>query len=103
MKTENISHSNQLSNDKTHNRIDALLVLRGIACLMVVVIHSAPPRNAIIYRNCDFSWLTFSHGLVAVWVFFCLSGYLMGKVFYTQRYTFDIHGVTEGVTWKLKS
>ena len=35
----------------------------------------------------------FSHGAIAVWILFVLSGYLMGKVFYTKRYTVDIAGV----------
>jgi peptidoglycan/LPS O-acetylase OafA/YrhL len=74
------------------NYLDPLLALRGFACFMVVVFHCAPPRNAIFYRGYDFSWIFFSHGLVAVWIFFVLSGYLMGKAFYTERYTNDISG-----------
>ena len=77
------------------NRLDALLALRGFACLMVVISHCTPPRASIIYRQFDFSWLIFSSGMVAVWIFFCLSGYLMGKAFYTQRYTADVPGVID--------
>jgi peptidoglycan/LPS O-acetylase OafA/YrhL len=75
------------------NRLDALLALRGLACLMVVVFHSGPVRKAVVYRNIDLSWLWFSNGLVAVWIFFCLSGYLMGKAFYTKRYSINHQGV----------
>ncbi len=82
-------------NIKSSNRLDALLALRGFACLMVVVIHCAPPRESIIYKGFDLSWLMFSHGAIAVWIFFVLSGYLMGKAFYTQRYTNDLTGVTK--------
>ncbi len=78
---------------QNNNRLDVLLALRGFACLMVVIIHCAPPRNALIYQNYDLSWLIFSHGAVAVWIFFCLSGYLMGKAFYTERYSSDVTGV----------
>ncbi len=81
------------SNNNHNNRLDALLALRGFACLMVVTIHCAPPRKSIIYDNIDLSWLMFSHGAIAVWILFVLSGYLMGKVFYTKRYTVDIAGV----------
>ncbi|MGB3755814.1 MAG: acyltransferase [Rivularia sp. (in: cyanobacteria)] len=81
------------SNNIKNNRLDTLLALRGFACLMVVTIHCAPPRKSIIYGNFDLSWLMFSHGAIAVWIFFVLSGYLMGKVFYTKRYTVDIAGV----------
>lgn len=75
------------------NCIDALLVLRAFACLMVVVIHCSPPRNSILFHGVDFSWLTFSHGMVAVWIFFCLSGYLIGKAFYSGRYDWNWEGV----------
>ncbi|WP_336884906.1 hypothetical protein [Nostoc punctiforme] len=37
------------------NRLDALTALRGFACLMVVVIHCNPPRNAIFYKGYDLS------------------------------------------------
>ena len=75
-----------------YNRLDALLALRGLACLMVVNLHCNPPRNSIIYHGFDLSWLIFSHALVAVWIFFSLSGYLMGKAFYAERYTSDVAG-----------
>lgn len=78
---------------QNQNRLDVLLALRGFACLMVVIIHCAPPRNALIYQNYDFTWILFSHGAVAVWIFFCLSGYLMGKAFFTERYSSDVTGV----------
>ncbi|MDY6898451.1 MAG: acyltransferase, partial [Cyanobacteriota bacterium] len=81
------------SNNHKKNRLDALHALRGFGCLMVVIIHCAPPRKSIIYNDIDLSWLMFSHGAIAVWIFFILSGYLMGKVFYTKRYTADIAGV----------
>ncbi|OUL17465.1 acyltransferase [Nostoc sp. 106C] len=78
---------------KQTNHLDTLLALRGFACLMVVILHCNPPRNSIIYQNYDFSWIILSHGFVAVWIFFVLSGYLMGKAFYAERYTFDLPGV----------
>jgi peptidoglycan/LPS O-acetylase OafA/YrhL len=78
---------------KPNNHLDALLALRGFACLMVVLHHCYPPRDSIIYQGHNLSWLIFSHGWVGVWIFFVLSGYLMGKVFYTERYTIDIPGI----------
>lgn len=80
------------------NHLDALLALRGFACLMIVIFHCAAPRNAIVYKDYDWSWLLFSHGIVAVWIFFCLSGYLTGKVFYIERYASDVPGVLK--FWK---
>jgi len=76
-----------------NNRLDALLALRGFACLMVVIHHCSPPRNSIIFKGYDLSWLIFSYGWVAVWIFFVLSGYLMGKAFYLERYIADVPGV----------
>jgi peptidoglycan/LPS O-acetylase OafA/YrhL len=84
---------NNFTNKRNH--LDALLALRGFACLMVVIIHCNPPRNSIIYKGYDLSWLSFSHGMVAVWVFFCLSGYLMGKSFYAECYSADVNGVID--------
>jgi peptidoglycan/LPS O-acetylase OafA/YrhL len=78
---------------KTSNRLDALLSLRGFACLMVVIAHCDPPKASIFYQNYDLSWLLFSAGGVAVRIFFCLSGYLMGKAFYTERYSTDAPGL----------
>jgi peptidoglycan/LPS O-acetylase OafA/YrhL len=78
----------QLSNDA-----DPLLILRGIACLMVVVSHCNPPRHSIVYQNYDLIWLIFAPGGVSVWIFFCLSGYLIGKAFYLERYQINLLGI----------
>ena len=79
------------------NQVDALLVLRAFACLMVVVAHCAVPRGSIVFhlgdRLIDLSWILFSWGAVGVYIFFCLSGYLMGKAFYSGRYTYSVSGV----------
>jgi len=83
------------STQKIVNKVDALLALRGLACLAVVMFHCIIPRKILIYQNYDFTWLFVSDGIIAVWIFFCLSGYLMGKAFYTQRYTIDISGVKQ--------
>ncbi|HEY9810107.1 MAG TPA: acyltransferase [Halomicronema sp.] len=75
------------------NRLDALVTLRGFACVMVLVAHCSAPREALFLGNLDLSWLFFSAGGVAVRIFFCLSGYLMGKLFYTQKYTLNKTGI----------
>ena len=78
------------------NYVDALLVLRAIACLMVVVYHcntNSLLRSSLRYNDIDLSWLLIPNGLVAVWIFFCLSGYAMGKAFYSGRYSLSRTGV----------
>lgn len=78
----------------TH-QVDALLILRGFACLVVVLFHCTVPRSLIVYKDYNFTWLFLGDGIVAVWVFFALSGYLMGKAFYTQRYIPTVKGLTQ--------
>ncbi len=75
------------------NAVDGLLGLRAFACLMVVVIHCAPPPQTLQLAGQDWTWLIFSNGFVAVWIFFALSGYLMGKGFFTQRYVYNWSGI----------
>ncbi len=67
---------------------DGILALRGIACCMVVVFHclATPLRNSLQFRGVDLTWMLFGNGFVGVWIFFCLSGYLMGKAFFSGRY-----------------
>jgi peptidoglycan/LPS O-acetylase OafA/YrhL len=76
----------------TSNHLDSLLTLPGVACFMVVISHYNAQKKAILYKNLDLTWLTFSFGFFGVWIFFCLSGYLMDKAFYTERYTVDLSG-----------
>ncbi|MCT7952608.1 acyltransferase [Ancylothrix sp. C2] len=81
------------NNSAYPNSLDALVTLRGFACLMVLIAHSAAPRETLFLAGWDLSWLLFSAGGVAVRIFFCLSGYLMGKLFYTQKYTLNQTGI----------
>lgn len=75
------------------NHLDVLLAIRAIACFFVVVAHCSPPRDAIIFQGYDLSWLLFAAGGMYLRTFFCLSGYLMGKLFYTGRYQLSLDGV----------
>jgi peptidoglycan/LPS O-acetylase OafA/YrhL len=82
------------------NRVDQLLVLRGVASLLVFFGHITPsnadgtiPALVVIFGT-NLTWLFKPNGLVCVWIFFCLSGYLIGKGFYTHRYSLDRQGIT---------
>jgi peptidoglycan/LPS O-acetylase OafA/YrhL len=83
----------QESGVQRSNHLDPFLAMRGLACFVVLLYHVNPPRNLLVYQNYDLSWIIFGHGHVAVLIFFCLSGYLMGKAFYSERYTLNRAGI----------
>jgi peptidoglycan/LPS O-acetylase OafA/YrhL len=71
---------------------DPLLTLRAFACLMVLIGHGigfafrSPALIPLIVAH-NPVWLLTSSPEAGVWVFFTLSGYLIGKGFFTARYT----------------
>jgi peptidoglycan/LPS O-acetylase OafA/YrhL len=71
---------------------DPLLTLRAFACLMVLIGHGigfafrSPALIPLIAAH-NPVWLLTSSPEAGVWVFFTLSGYLIGKGFFTTRYT----------------
>lgn len=81
------------------NQVDALLSLRGVACLMVILAHCRIPNYSIVLpianHSIDLTWMFLPSGGIAVWIFFALSGYLMGKAFYSERYRFSWRGVLQ--------
>jgi peptidoglycan/LPS O-acetylase OafA/YrhL len=52
-----------------------------------------PPPSSLVFQGKDWTWLIYSHGYVGVWIFFCLSGYLMGKAFFLNRYSHTFDGI----------
>ncbi len=77
--------------EETKNKVDALLIFRGFACLNVVLCHVIggfqPGLSLVSLGGFDLTWLIRTTGALGVWLFFILSGYLMGKGFYTKRYS----------------
>ncbi|MDB5896935.1 MAG: acyltransferase [Ramlibacter sp.] len=70
---------------------DPLLTLRAFACFLVVAghstgIHFVPTGMPANLEQGGFAWLMAGAPWAGVWVFFVLSGYLMGKGFYSGRY-----------------
>jgi peptidoglycan/LPS O-acetylase OafA/YrhL len=71
---------------------DPLLSLRALACLLVLLGHAFmvefPPTDLkqMVQSNSPI-WLLTASPWAGVWVFFTLSGYLMGKGFFSGRYT----------------
>jgi len=77
--------------------IDPLLTLRAFACVMVLLGHTFlvifPPAGLMEKIAADSPlWLLTSSPWAGVWVFFTLSGYLMGKGFFTHRYPMSGEG-----------
>jgi len=70
---------------------DPLLSLRFLACLLVLTGHSVlvdfPPGHLMddIHDDCWYSYLL-PEPWAGIWIFFILSGYLMGKGFFSGRY-----------------
>lgn len=95
--TPSIPVDSQLHSFQSTNQVDRFLALRAIAAFLIVAAHCLPPRETIIYRigdlNYDLSWLLFAPGGLYLRVFFCLSGYLIGKVFYTGKYDLSVPSV----------
>ncbi len=78
---------------KSFLRGDKLLILRGLACLAVVIQHAGPPRDFLYVSGRDLSWFMWVNAGSAVSIFFVLSGYLMGKAFFANRYSLSFSGV----------
>ena len=71
------------------NRLEPLLALRALACIFVVFAHvkgNFPSDNFFVLFGWDLTWTISVTGAFGVWVFFVLSGYLMGKGFFSGRY-----------------
>jgi len=77
---------------------DPLLTLRAFACLLVIIGH----YFVAVFPAVNLHQLLEQAGLVqllasppwaGVWIFFTLSGYLMGKGFFSDRYTIDEAGL----------
>ncbi len=80
------------------NGADPLLTLRGFACLIVLIGHGTlvvflPSNIDTIVRTLNPYRLLTASPWVGVWIFFVLSGYLMGKGFFGGRYALDRKGI----------
>lgn len=83
----------ELNTPQKTNSVDMLLVLRAFACVLVIIMHSLiTMNNKPWFTSNTFHWSLFSPAWVGMWIFFVLSGYLMGKGFFTNRYSGDLKG-----------
>lgn len=87
-----------MSDRKPAYSSDLLLVFRAFAGLFVVINHTygvipwTVNDSTLRLGFLNLSFLLNGAAQSGVYMFFCLSGYLMGKGFYAQRYTADADG-----------
>lgn len=90
---------NYIYNKNIYNK---LLLLRTIAWAMVFIIHgyiifynSKVNENLskIFMGDIDLTFLKYPSAWGGVWIFFVLSGFLMGKAFITKRYSYGDSGI----------
>jgi peptidoglycan/LPS O-acetylase OafA/YrhL len=74
---------------------DWLLLIRGMACALVFIMHSGMVlKHDFTYGYSRWAWILLSPDELGMVLFFTLSGYLMGKGFYTGKYDLSRSGVT---------
>ena len=71
-------------------KIDLILIVRGILAISVLVWHC----GGYLYPINELSFLMIP-GRMAVWLFFVLSGYLIGSGFKSGRYAFNSKGILD--------
>ena len=75
------------------NTVDPINLLRVIAVFMVFFLHTSifSSQREFVFSN--HTWFLKTPAWGAVWIFFVLSGYLIGKGYYYKRYMFDTKGI----------
>ena len=78
--------------EKQNNNYDIFNILRAIAVLCVFGSHSC-----IVIREyhpgIQFPWFFSTPAWAAMWMFFIISGYLLGKGFYSGKYSIGFNGM----------
>lgn len=79
------------------NKVDQFLALRGAACLIVLLGHAfmrmRTLMDPLIIGGVDLTWLLRPNAAMGMYVFFTLSGYLMGNQFFSGKYTVSRQGI----------
>jgi peptidoglycan/LPS O-acetylase OafA/YrhL len=74
---------------------DWLLLIRGLACGLVFIMHTGIVfHHDFTFSHSRWAWILESPAWLGMVLFFTLSGYLMGKGFYTGKYDLSRPGVT---------
>ena len=77
---------------KRFTEIDIFNFVRGIALLCVIGIHTVCVINPV-YPDIRYSKLFHTPAWISMWIFFFLSGYLLGKGFFLGKYKTDKNGI----------
>jgi peptidoglycan/LPS O-acetylase OafA/YrhL len=79
------------------NKVDQFLALRGVACLIVLLGHCFIRMSTLVdkvsFAGQDLTWLIRPNATIGMYIFFTLSGYLMGNQFFSGKYTISTHGI----------
>jgi peptidoglycan/LPS O-acetylase OafA/YrhL len=79
------------------NNVDQFLALRGVACLIVLLGHCFIRMNTLVDKlsifGQDVTWLIRPHATIGMYIFFTLSGYLMGNQFFNGKYAVSAPGI----------
>lgn len=67
-------------------------ILKSLAMLSVFGVHSLICIRSY-YPDINFPWCFYTPAWAAMWMFFILSGYLLGKGFYNKKYQTDFSGI----------
>lgn len=78
-------------NDEQNN-IDIFNILRAIAVLCVFIMHAVITIKTVA-NSAVIPWFLYTPAWGAMWIFYFLSGYLIGKGFYKGKYKTDIKGI----------
>ena len=79
---------------KYQNKVDIFNFLRVFALFCIIGIHSKLVIELFVpYMQNQFSVFVYTPAWTEIGIFFILSGYLLGKGFYKNKYTTDIKGM----------
>lgn len=71
-------------------RLDPVLGLRGLACLVVIWDHLQRINGWIMIHGIDLSFIVAPDGGIAVPIFYLISGFSVGYGFFSKKYTLSI-------------
>ncbi|MFA7675487.1 MAG: acyltransferase [Endomicrobiia bacterium] len=78
-------------NNANQNNINIFNVIRAVAVICVFIMHAVITIKTV--ANSVVPWFLYTPAWGAMWIFYFISGYLIGKGFYKGKYKTDIKGI----------